>query len=53
MAVHWYQRYSREEFAALDGSEQSRIIALYMIQQHVDSIVSAEHIKEMRRNQTS
>ena len=51
MALHWYGKYDREQFAALSGSEQSRIIALWLIDRQVESIVSMEHVKQMKRAQ--
>lgn len=48
MALHWYGRYTREEFADLPGEKQSRIVALYMIEKQVDAIISWEQVKEMK-----
>ncbi len=49
MALHWYGRYTREQFAELDGTDQSRIVALYLIQQQTEGIIAEEHLKEMKR----
>lgn len=52
MAIHWYGRYSREEFAELDGEEQSRIIALWLINQQVEAVIAKEHLKEIKKAQS-
>lgn len=52
MAIHWYGRYSREEFSELDGAEQSRIIALWLISQQVEGIIAKEHMKELKKAQS-
>lgn len=49
MALHWYGKYTREEFAELDGTDQSRIIALWLISGQVEAIIAKEHEREMRR----
>ncbi len=48
----WEGSYSREEFEELSGEEQSRIIALYLIDQQIQAVLDLEHSKEMRRQQS-
>lgn len=47
-AAHW-RGYSREAFAALDGTDQARIVALYRVQQQMQAILVKTQMDEARR----
>jgi len=47
-AARW-AGYRLEEFFALDGEEQSAIVASYRIQNQVEAVLSLEQIRELRR----
>lgn len=48
LAAHWW-RYKPEEFAMLDGDEQSRRVAVYRIQHQMEAVVAQEQAKEAKR----
>lgn len=51
MAIHWYGLYDRDEFAELDGEEQARIVALYLIDNQQQAIIAQEHAREAKRRE--
>ncbi len=50
LACHWYRTYTREQFQALSGNDQSRIVALYKVATYIDAVLAQAQAEEMKRN---
>lgn len=47
-AAHW-DRYKWEEFKALDGEQQSGVVAHYRAHHHLEAVIAHEQQKQARR----
>lgn len=50
LACQWYGSYTREEFAALPGDEQARIVAIYLVHQRMDAVLGKHLADEAKKN---